>query len=573
MKKYSKAHPESRRYAEVEFEWCGHSVAKQRGAAGYTTNLWIDGWSHSGLSGAGFGADHFFTLADIGNGAEDLELTVWRWGKEPERVWSRHPVGPAVEIVGDTLYYSTVENHLRYPDVWATRVRDGQHSRRIFHEADPRYQVTVIAREGEVFIHAANALDQRLGHLRESKIEWVSAASTLLPLGRGWWACNDALINETRRVHFPQGHFLSDARWVGEEMLVVTVHRGSDHLWCWNSGEWRLLHATNMGAIQLFHESGTPTVLIRAPETPDEVWKYTGTLQRKFTYPEPLRLRGGRKYVGDVGVPVSWVSAVDRPRALLVEAYGAYGVSARRAYPVRWLPYIAAGWAIAYVSPRGGREGGDAWWDAARTALRKKTTFDDTAAAIQALQRTLRISPAATVFFGRSAGGWLAANIAQAHGELVAAVYAEVPYVDVLRTTTNPTLPLTRLEYDEFGDPASRPEEYRALQAISPVDTVPTGGPQPLLVIRTALHDMQVLPYEALKWAARLRLAGWQRVYVGIDHDGGHFAAAKSMAEQRAEDAALLESALQRAAKTSRKKLTKRHSGMGRTRRFRRRSS
>jgi oligopeptidase B len=177
--------------------------------------------------------------------------------------------------------------------------------------------------------------------------------------------------------------------------------------------------------------------------------------------------------------------------------------------------------------------------------LRKAATFLDTAAAIRQIQTDVGIRPENTVFFGRSAGGWLAANIAQDHGDLVAAVYAEVPYVDVLATTSNPKLPLTQLEYDEFGDPAHRPAEKEALARISPVDTVPAGGPtSPLVVIRTGLHDAQVFPYEALKWSRALRSAGWTRVYVGIDHNGGHFAGPDAMLQQRAEDAALLDSAV-----------------------------
>jgi oligopeptidase B len=160
------------------------------------------------------------------------------------------------------------------------------------------------------------------------------------------------------------------------------------------------------------------------------------------------------------------------------------------------------------------------------------------------------------VFYGRSAGGLLAANIAHQYHNLVGAVYAEVPYVDVLRTTTNPDLPLTQLEYDEFGDPRRRPEEYAALQQISPVDTVPFAPKgAPLVLVRTGVHDAQVLPYEALKWAKKLRCAGWN-VLVGIDGNGGHFAAADVMYGQQAEDAALITAQL-----TSQKRRTTRKSG------------
>jgi protease II len=136
----------------------------------------------------------------------------------------------------------------------------------------------------------------------------------------------------------------------------------------------------------------------------------------------------------------------------------------------------------------------------------------------------------------------LAANIAQQFPHLVGAIYAEVPYVDVLRTTSNPELPLTQLEYDEFGDPIKRPEDYSALQLISPVDTVPLRQSKqlPLVLVRTGVNDAQVLPYEALKWAKKLRALGWN-VLVGIDTDGGHFAAESVMDSQHAEDISIID--------------------------------
>jgi hypothetical protein len=595
MRRYQKeAHPVSRKYAEVRFSWCGHTVAKQRGPAGYTTHLWIDGWhSETAWSAVGFGSyGWFYTLEDIGNGAEHLELTVWEWpakAAKPRKVWTKDPVGPSVEIVGNQIYFSSVENLLRYKDVWVAPVDTGAGAKCIFQEPDKRFQVSIIAREETLFVHKANALHQMLGVLVKDTIQWIAEElSTLIPIGMGWYGTNNTLVNyiTLEEVPLPKGEYLVDAmirqevnpssvsdsanritegstspsrpfgyiRKVNREgLFVVTTYQGRETLWLWQNN-WTVLQegystdTTIMNAIQIFHEPTLlPTFLLRAPMIPDTVGVYDGTsreLRSVLKYPEPLEVRyfGGGLAKGNV--PYTWVSAVRNPKALLVEAYGAYGISSRRAYPTRWLPYLATGWAIAYLAPRGGREGGDAWWDAARGAVKKHRTFEDTAAGIRALQDSLHISPGATVFFGRSAGGWLAANIAQEHGNLVAAVYAEVPYVDVLRTTSNPALPLTQLEYDEFGDPR-RPEEYRALQKISPVDTVPLcKGGCPLLVIRTALHDKQVLPYEALKWAARLREAGWDRVYVGLDHDGGHFASAKSMAEQRAEDGCFLESAL-----------------------------
>jgi oligopeptidase B len=290
-------------------------------------------------------------------------------------------------------------------------------------------------------------------------------------------------------------------------------------------------------------------------------------------FPEPLALpyfkHGLAEAKDGVRVPYTVVSAVANPKKLIVEGYGAYGISAHRSYPIRWLQWLVKGYALAVAMPRGGREDGDAWYDGGRTAQRKQNTFDDTAAVIREVQSRLRVKPARTVFYGRSAGGLLAANIAHQYPNLVGAVYAEVPYLDVLRTTSNPALPLTQLEYDEFGDPIRRPREYAALQKISPVDTVPPSTvATPLVVVKTAVNDTQVLPYESLKWSKKLRANGWT-VYVGIDGAGGHFAAESSMVQQQAEDAALIDKRLhsESSRSLSRSKASRNHTSRGKTRR------
>lgn len=565
------AWPEARRWAHANFVWCERKVSIQPAGAGYTYNLWIDDWRpEEPLSHMGFGGDGwFFTMADVGQGGEDLELTVWRFGKGKDKAikqWTRPHVGPSVVIRADRIYFSTVENRLRYPDVWSAELQTGEKATRLFHEPDPRFQVSFEARghDNTIFIHTANALTQRLGVLDAAaeRVRWITEYedSTLVPVTTGVYARNEEIVftNKQVAIPLPAGHYIEDAAEAPFKgaMFVTTVKRGRACLWLLRD-VWHLLWDSGpvVGEVEIIHEPTTwPTFRTRCPTEPDTLWEFRGgakdgvwSLQRHLQYPEPLKLHVVATDEG-TGVPYTVVSHVKSPKKLLVEAYGAYGISARRAYPVRWLPWLKRGYAFAYVCPRGGREGGDAWWDAARGAVRKHRTFEDTAAAIANIQTRIGVAPTATVFFGRSAGGWLAAAIAQQHGHLVAAVYAEVPYVDILRTTTNPHLPLTQMEYDEFGDPVRRVEEWHALKKISPVDTVPRVSghpemPKPVLVIRTALHDSQVLPYEALKWSHRLREAGWPAVFVGIDHDGGHFAAATSMEAQRAEDAALLDAA------------------------------
>ena len=226
----------------------------------------------------------------------------------------------------------------------------------------------------------------------------------------------------------------------------------------------------------------------------------------------------------------------------------------KRSYPISRLAWIQHGYAYVVSFARGGREDGDRWWDGGRTAIRKQNTFDDTAAVIHAVQTTYHLKPSKTIFYGRSAGGLLAANIAHQFPHLVKAIYAEVPYLDVIRTTTNPNLPLTQMEYDEFGDPSSRPAELKALQLISPVDTVPRANTSsPTIVVKTALNDSQVLPYETLKWAKKLRKNQWRNVYVGID-GGGHFVEESNLYKNMAEDATLLDHALSQSSRGTRRR-------------------
>jgi hypothetical protein len=317
------------------------------------------------------------------------------------------------------------------------------------------------------------------------------------------------------------------------------------HVWSAETRKWRTLYESKEPAEIMLHSfSSTPSYSLTHPAASSKVFEIQDSLDcsEVLQMPEPLRLPYFRHGLAEGSVPYTYVSAVKRPRKLIVEAYGAYGISFQRRYPTRWLPWLKHGYALVIAAPRGGRDDGDEWYDAGRTAERKATTFKDTAAVIKAVQKRFGFHSENTAFYGRSAGGWLAAAIGLFYSDLVAAIYAEVPYLDVLRTASNPALPLTQMEYDEFGDPRGRPEDYAALQTISPVDALaiaPASG-SPFFLVRTALHDVQVYPYEALKFAKKARSLGW-RVVVGIDENGGHFAEEKDVYKQWAEDAAILD--------------------------------
>ena len=249
-------------------------------------------------------------------------------------------------------------------------------------------------------------------------------------------------------------------------------------------------------------------------------------------------------------VTYGFATQVMKPRALLVVMYGAYGLptspgSVRR----KWGALLDAGWAIGFAFVRGGGDNGWAWAEAGRRTNRERS-IEDAEACVTALKRRLDLVAAQTAIYGRSAGGILIGSLVNRwpDGLLFGMVYGEVPYLDVLQTTTNPDLPLTELEYDEFGDPAHRLEDLAFWVAHSPVTNVPaTGVPAIAVLCRTGLNDTQVYAYEPVKWIRALRgktsRAGrnsGRPKLLGVVSGEGHFFSEEVALKARAQDLAIL---------------------------------
>jgi Prolyl oligopeptidase family len=197
-----------------------------------------------------------------------------------------------------------------------------------------------------------------------------------------------------------------------------------------------------------------------------------------------------------------------RPKAQLVYVYGAYGSSTPVQWPhAYWYPLFKRGWAVVYAYVRGGGDNDEAWANQARREYRHRSV-DDFEAVIRTAQQRLRLPPSQTVIYGRSAGGVpVGAMVARwPKGDLVGAAFTEVPYVDVLRTSTNPDLPLTVGEYKEFGNPLESLTHFHELLHVSPINSLPAeGAPGVFVLTRVGLQDKQVYPYESFKWIQRLR--------------------------------------------------------------------
>jgi len=187
---------------------------------------------------------------------------------------------------------------------------------------------------------------------------------------------------------------------------------------------------------------------------------------------------------------------------LLLYGYGSYGVSMDATFSSTRLSLLNRGFVFAIAHIRGGQEMGRKWYEDGKL-MHKKNTFTDFIACAEFLDKEKFSSPEHTYAQGGSAGGLLMGAITNMRPDLWHGVIAQVPFVDVLTTMSDPTIPLTTNEYDEWGNPANK-EAYDYMKSYSPVDNVMKKA-YPNLLVMTGLHDSQVQYFEPAKWVAKLR--------------------------------------------------------------------
>src|SRR5688572_13484172 len=205
-------------------------------------------------------------------------------------------------------------------------------------------------------------------------------------------------------------------------------------------------------------------------------------------------------------VPVSLVYRTpleqDGRRPLLLQGYGSYGYSFDPAFSSNALSLLDRGWVVAIAHVRGGEEMGREWYESGKL-LRKRNTFTDFIAAAEHLVAEGYTSSDRLAINGGSAGGLLMGTVTNLRPDLFKAVVAEVPFVDVVNTMLDATLPLTVIEYDEWGNP-NDPTYYEYIRAYSPYDNVASKD-YPHILVTAGLNDPRVAYWEPAKWTARLR--------------------------------------------------------------------
>jgi oligopeptidase B len=207
-------------------------------------------------------------------------------------------------------------------------------------------------------------------------------------------------------------------------------------------------------------------------------------------------------------VPISIVVPADAPRdgsmPMVLYGYGAYEASMDPSFSISRLSLLDRGIGFAIAHVRGGGEMGRRWYDEGKM-LHKRNTFTDFVACARHLARTGWTSPDRLAAEGGSAGGLLMGAVANTDPDAFTAVLATVPFVDALTTILDPSLPLTVIEWEEWGNPLEDAEVYAYMKGYSPYENV-TAQRYPAILAETSLHDTRVLYVEPAKWVARLRV-------------------------------------------------------------------
>ncbi|HVY06256.1 MAG TPA: S9 family peptidase [Burkholderiales bacterium] len=250
--------------------------------------------------------------------------------------------------------------------------------------------------------------------------------------------------------------------------------------------------------------------------------------QREVRGYDPTKYRSEVHYAvaaDGTRIPISLVYRIDLRRKdaqpLLLYGYGSYGYSLDVDFSSVRLSLLDRGVIFATAHVRGGSEMGKHWHDSGRM-LNKKNTFTDFIACAEHLIREHYTAPAQLVIEGGSAGGLLMGAVTNLRPDLFRAVVAEVPFVDVVNTMLDASLPLTTGEYEEWGNPNDK-AYYDYMSGYSPYDNLSKAN-YPAMLVETSLNDSQVMYWEPAKYVAKLRTLKTDAnpLLLHVNMDAGH---------------------------------------------------
>jgi hypothetical protein len=481
-----------------------------------------------------------WSVRDIGNGGETYQLEAFLHKKKTQPSWSIQHVAPTVGIQNGRCFFLEADR-LWYFRLVSVNAKTGKNRKIHYEEKDPQWNLNLLrAQKQTLFL---------LGNKGGNEKLWEIHQGTLRPIykdGQAFVPIHHHLVfvrNPGKNIYQSRGESIplpSDEQpimYLDSSRLLFTKYEGRQSI-------WRIMPNKKPALLQSFYG----TILF-------DSWFFTSPILHPL--PKNQTFRNYAKSSDGTHVPILHVMPkTHSPRGLLVVSYGAYGIPTPLKIE-RWEPLLQMGWVLAFALLRGGGDSTDDWAEQARRDQKRKSV-EDLEACVIYLSKKLHFSPNQIALYGRSAGGYVVGAMVSRHaqGDLFQMVYTEVPYVDILRTTTNPDLPLTQIEYEEFGDPIRRLQNFGEILRLSPVDTLSEkGAPGVFVLCRSASNDLEVLAYESLKWITRLKGKNGTGLpkLLALPAGEGHFPISENHLRQRAADLALLDAWCSRLASSNEK--------------------
>eukprot|EP00298_Acanthocystis_sp_HF-20_P016967 c21638_g1_i1.p1 GENE.c21638_g1_i1~~c21638_g1_i1.p1 ORF type:complete len:758 (-),score=243.03 c21638_g1_i1:40-2280(-) len=213
------------------------------------------------------------------------------------------------------------------------------------------------------------------------------------------------------------------------------------------------------------------------------------------------------------------------PKPLLLYGYGSYGISIDPSFDLKRLPLLNRGMVFAIAHVRGGGEMGQYWYESEGKYLQKKNTFTDFISVAEHLIKQNMTSPNLLAIEGRSAGGLLLGAVLNMRPDLFQIALSGVPFVDVMVTMCDPSIPLTVVEWEEWGNP-NEEKFFDYMFSYSPINNVKAQN-YPNILITAGLNDPRVAYWEPAKWVAHLRekKTDKNKLLLKVDMSSGHFSA------------------------------------------------
>jgi hypothetical protein len=501
---------------------------------------WKD--SHTSNSAADIctSGDKVFVSYEDSDGAESYAISCFSKGRH--ELWKYKNMSPFVGVIGGRCYSIECKNKLVYYKCVSWNAITGQDYRTEYEEKDPRYNLELLRGSSEacvLFLRRQSGPKQDVIQISSNLclLEPICLESSRFVLGSrageylhwtGKWTPKGL------KHKLPSFDAATPEHLDTDRGLLITRWDGKRTLWSLDKAKAPRILWTGVGNILIDPWEG-PWIRIVQPGVPI-AW-----VRRDFDLPPPIAQPHYARSKDGTHIPFYTVfTGSAKPRGLLITAYSAYGIPSNFS-TARWRPLLAEGWAIAFGVYRGGGDHTPEWEDAGRLGGRLNV-LEDAEAVVRLARQIYDIPASSTVIYGRSAGGLWVGGLCSRYpnGDLFGGAYMEVPYLDVLRTTTNHSLPLTLLETDEFGLPAMRISDLAGMLKWSPMDTL-TGTPGIFQIVRTGLNDPQVFAYESVKWVTRSRKhtnAG--RIFLAIEGGQGHFVNGDKGLQQQAEDISVI---------------------------------